>query len=190
MANTVEFGLSNVHVAFLNETTGAYGTPIAIPGAVKVSLAPEGDETEFYADNIPYFLATSNQGYKGDAEQALLPDAVLAEALGWEVDDNGMLVEVADGTQKYFALMCEIEGDSAKRRAIYYKVQAGRPNSEHSTKTKSIEPQTQSLPIKAVPVIIDDRTIVKASMTRTSGNASVFDNFFSAVVEPTFAASA
>ncbi len=28
---------------------------------------------------------------------ANLPDEILARMLGWEIDDNGMLVEVADG---------------------------------------------------------------------------------------------
>lgn len=187
MANKVQFGLKNVHVAFLTEATLTYAAPVAIPGAVKLTLSPEGEETEFYADDIAYFTATSNQGYKGDLEAALIPDAVLAEALGWEVDSNGVLVEIADGAQKPFALLGEIQGDESGRRFAYYKCLAARPTNEHGTKGKSIEPNTQALTLTVSPIEIDGELVVKGKTTATTG-AATYDAWYTAVVKPDFPA--
>ena len=66
--NKVKFGLSNCVMAVMTESEGniTYGTPIAVPGAVNLSLEPQGDTNDFYADNYIYFSATANQGYEGD----------------------------------------------------------------------------------------------------------------------------
>ena len=58
------------------------GDSTKIPGAVAFT-SPEGDSNTFYADDSPYFIVTSNNGYTGDLEMANFPDEVLAEALGW-----------------------------------------------------------------------------------------------------------
>lgn len=57
MANKVHFGLKKVHYAIVTETDGVltFGTPTAWPGAVNLSLEPQGDPVEFYADNGVYF---------------------------------------------------------------------------------------------------------------------------------------
>lgn len=167
-ANKVVFGLSNVHVAFLNETTGVYGTPIAIPGAVNLSLSPEGASSEFYADNIKYFTADSNQGYSGDLECAMMPDDVLKTMLGWEIDVHGALVEVADGVQAPFALLFEVEGNVAQKRYAYYRCIASRPTEEHGTKADSIEPNTQTVTLTITPTTIDSVLIVKAGIELSS----------------------
>ena len=45
MANKVKYGLSNCYYAVLDETTGTYGTPVAMPGAVNLSLDQEAKPT-------------------------------------------------------------------------------------------------------------------------------------------------
>ena len=54
-ANKVKFGLKNVHYAVVTtNSTGkeSYGTPVAWPGAVNLSLDAEGDTNSFDADDI------------------------------------------------------------------------------------------------------------------------------------------
>ena len=68
---------------------------------------------------------------------ALIPDWFSVEALGWEIDDNGMIIEVADGKQKPFALLYEVKGDQNKKRYIYYNCMSSKPTEEHSTETES-----------------------------------------------------
>ncbi len=182
--NKIRYGLEQVHYAFI-EGDG-YETPTAVPGAVGLSTTPQGDSSTFHADNSEYFVVTTNDGYTGDLEQALFPDEFLAEALGWEIDENGMLVEVADGKPKPFALLGQVEGDSRNRRFVFYKCIAERPSNTDSTKAGNIDPATKTLPIKISPVTIDGRKIVKGDLELSDSNKTVFDAFFDAVLEPSF----
>jgi phi13 family phage major tail protein len=182
MSNKVMFGLEKVHVAFKGEE--GFETPIAIPGAVNLSLSAEGESAIFYADNVPYFTITSNNGYTGDLEMALIPDSVLAEMLGWEIDDNGMLIEVADGEQKEFALLFEVKGNEKNKRYVYYNCKASRPAQEHGTKTESVEPNTQTLTVTITPTEIGDKLVTKGSIELSETNADVYNAFFSEVIVP------
>lgn len=189
MANKVLFGLKNLHVAFLDETAGTYATPISVPGSVGLSLTPEGDSSPFYADNMLYFTSDTNAGYTGDLESALVPDAVLAEMLGWETDANGALVELADGVQKPFAMLFEVEGDAAKKRYAFFYAKAARPSEAHKTKTTNAEPDTQALALTIQPREIDGVNVVKSGIERTTANAAVFDAWYAAVTLPDFASA-
>ena len=68
MANKVKYGLSNCYYAVYDETAGTYGTPVAMPGAVNLSLDQEGETNKFRADNIDYYVSISNNGYSGDLD--------------------------------------------------------------------------------------------------------------------------
>lgn len=181
--NKVKFGLSNVHIAKITETEGkiTYGTPFAMPGAVGLNADPEGDTTPFYADNIKYYIATSNQGYSGDLELAITPDQFLTEILGQMKDKNGALFENADDVTARFALMGEIEGDAKKRRFVYFDCTATRPKSENKTKEESTEPQTDTISITMSPRSTDKA--IKAVIEPSDTNKAVYDTFFKKVYE-------
>mgnify|MGYP000466568345 FL=1 len=179
--NKVKFGLSNVHIAKITETEGeiTYGTPFAMPGAVGLNADPEGDTTTFYADNMKYYIATSNQGYAGDLELAITPEQFLTEILGQTKDKNGALFENADDTVARFALMGEIEGDVKKRRFVYFDCTATRPSSENKTKEESTDPQTDSISITMSPRSTD--RAIKAVIEPDESNKAVYDTFFKKV---------
>ncbi|UYL94094.1 major tail protein [Geobacillus phage vB_GthS_PK5.1] len=183
--NKVTFGLDKVHIAFLtDDTTPTWETPVAIPGAVRFSPEPQGEETTFYADNGPYFTYTSNNGYTAELEMANLPDDVLAEMLGWEIDANGMLVETTDGTPKEFALLGQILGDKKNRRFVYYRCKASRPTAEHNTRGESVEPTTQTLNITILPIEIGGKNVVRGVIELNDTNQAIYDAFFSTVTVP------
>ena len=72
--NKIRYGLKNVYVAkaTVSETNVvSYGTPVAIPGAVSLSLDTEGDVNPFYADNIVYYRSVNNNGYSGTTSRRL-----------------------------------------------------------------------------------------------------------------------
>lgn len=187
--NKVKFGLSNVHIAKITEADGAitYGTPFAMPGAVGLSADPEGDTTPFYADNIKYYIATSNQGYTGDLEIAITPEEFLTQILGQVKDTNGALFESADDTNARFALMGEIEGDVKKRRFVYFDCTATRPSSEANTNEDSKEPQTDSISITMSPRSTDKA--IKAVIEPSNENQAIYDTFFTKVYEKNATAS-
>ena len=183
--NKIVYGLKNVHVAFRSAgDTLAWDDPIAIPGAVRFSPSPEGEETTFYADDGPYFKLTTNNGYTAELEMALIPDDVLAEMMGWEIDDNGMLVESASATPKPFALMGQISGDAKNRRFVYYDCTANRSAAEHTTKAESLEPTTTTLSITILPIEIGGKPVVKGVLEPDETNTAVYNAFFDAVIVP------
>lgn len=181
--NKVKFGLSNVHVAKITETDGVitYGTPFAMPGAVGLSADPEGETTPFYADNIKYYIATSNQGYTGDLEIAMTPDEFLTQILGQTVDANGALFESSDDINARFALMGEIEGDVKKRRFVYFDCTAARQSTEMNTTEDATEPQTDTISITMSARNTDKA--IKAVIEPTTENQAVYDTFFTKVYE-------
>lgn len=182
--NKVLFGLENVHVAFYDEELGEFETPTHIPGAVNLALSPEGEEYKFHADNILYYVVNSNNGYTGDLEMALIPDDFLVEALGWEIDENGLVVEISDGAQKPFALLYEVKGDKQGRRYAFYNCMTSKPSQENSTTTETPEVDTQTLTLTVSPKKINDKNIIKAAVELNESNATIYNNFFDEVVEP------
>lgn len=187
MGNKVTFGLEQVHIAFIDPaavTKPGWETPVAIPGAVRFTPTPQGQESSFYADNTLYFTSTSNNGYTAELEIADIPATVLAEMLGWRIDSNGMLVEIADGVQKEFALMGQILGDEKNRRFVYYQCKASRPAKEHSTKGETIEPATDVLSLVITPLEIGTEKVVRGVMELSDTNATAYNSFFTAVTKP------
>lgn len=182
-SNKVKFGLSNVHIAKITETDGAitYGTPIAMPGAVSLTAEPEGETTPFYADNIQYHVAVSNNGYTGDLEIAMTPQEFLTTILGQTVDTNGAVFESSDDVNARFALMGEIEGDVKKRRFVYYDCTATRPSAEMNTIENTKEPQTDTISITMTPRSSDH--VIKAVIEPNETNQDIYDEFFDKVYE-------
>lgn len=187
--NKVKFGLSNVHIAKITETNGAitYGTPFAMPGAKSLTADPEGETTPFYADNVKYYIATSNQGYAGELEVAMLIKEFFTQILGQQEDTNGALFESADDTTARFALMGEIDGDVKKRRFVYFDCTATRPSAEMNTIEESKEPQTDKISITMSPRSTDKA--IKAVIEPNETNQAVYNAFFTSVYEKNASAS-
>lgn len=181
MGNKIKYGLSNVHYAMRMEgEDGAitYGTPKRIPGAVNLALSPTGDAVEFAADDNPgYFSSPTNSGYEGTLEMALAPDTFRVDALGEEVDAKNVQFENAGALAKAFALLFEFKGDQRQTRHVLYNCKATRPNLEGSTKSKSIEPKTDTLNVTVSP---NPDGMVKAKTTDET-DAAVFDNWYAEV---------
>lgn len=178
--NKVTFGLRNLHVAFIED--GQYGKPIRIPGVVSWTPSATGDSSPFYADDITYYNAQSNNGYEGDLTVALIPDEVLAQMMGWDYDEEkGVLIEVADGQPKEFAMLFEVQGDQRKRRTVYYRCQASRPAKEEQTKGESTEVNPEQLTVIVSPTEMNGKTIVKATIEENDSNTSEFESFFESV---------
>ena len=152
-----------------------------MPGAVALSAEPEGDSTPFYADNIKYYIAVANNGYSGDLELAITPKEFLKKVLGQTEDANGAMIENIGDTNARFALMGEIEGDSKKRRFVYYDCTATRPSAEMNTVEESKEPQTDTISITMAARASDGA--IKAVIEPNEDNKAVYNTFFDSVYE-------
>lgn len=176
--NKIKFGLKNVHYATITDTDGVitYGTPKRIPGAVSLVLNPKGEKSEFYADDMAYFVQTANQGYEGTLEIALIPDEFRIDVLKDKVDKNGWLFENAEAVSVPIALLYEFSGDAKATRHVNYNVTVARPSVEGGTKTATIEPKTETLNITAAPAP-DTRDVKGRALVGQEG----YDTFYDAV---------
>lgn len=188
MAKKVKFGLRNVHYAVVTETADAttgeiestYGSVSAWPGAVNLTLDAAGEDTPFYADDIVYATISSNTGYTGTLESALIPDDVYTAVFGQEKDNStGLVIEKADDTKKYIALMTEFQMDESARRYCFYRCMLTRPSVTGATKEASATPQTETVNITITPR--PDDGIIKVFCDK---DASAYTGFFLAVPTP------
>jgi phi13 family phage major tail protein len=193
-ASKVQFGLSKAYYAPINVSAGgveSYGTPVALPGAVSLTLNREGSDPEkFWADNIAYYVSPAvNGGYTGTLTLAKVPNHFKTAILGEIVDDNGIQLEVSDANSKEFALMYEVDGDADEKRYAFYKCTAQRIAESANTKSDSTTPDTQDLEFTAIGKDFTfgtganafTKNIVKGS---ASTSETAFSSWYTAVPVP------
>lgn len=183
--NKVKFNIKNAHVA-LKQTDESgriiYDTPFSVPGSVSVSLEPQGELSPFYADGIKYYVSSSNGGYEGDWEMALLTDEFRQKILNEIIDKNKVMLEVGESKINEFAFGFEIDGDIRGTRFWFYNCVATRPTTESSTVEDTIEPVTDTLSISAsaAEVSTDGKMYVRAKTTEESDEA-LYSKWFDSV---------
>ena len=180
MANKVKYNLKNVHYAVA--TTGGYSSPVAIPGAVNLTLDPQGDDYVFYADGLRYFEYHTNNGYSGTIEMALIPEGFKTAILG-EVSTGGKVFELDDVQVVNFALGFQIDGDANENLYWFYNCSASRPSVAGQTKEESIEVNTETLNISNSPdprITINSKHPTKVKNADASTTTS--GTWFSAVI--------
>lgn len=184
--NKVQFNLKNVHYATYTTTTTTtgstaytYATPVHVPGAVSLTLDPEGGITPFYADGIVYYNAVADNGYSGDLEMARFPDQMLQDIWGMTLGSTSkVLTEDATVEPKPFALLYQIDGDQENQYYVLYNCSAARPGVGSATTEDTKEPQTQTAAISAAArddgKIMARTTAATPDGTKTGWFSSVF----------------
>ena len=181
--NKVKFNICNVHYAPITaaeDGTVTFVAPVAMPGAVSISMDPTGEPESFYADGVEYYVINNNQGYDGDLELAVIPESFRTDILKEEADANQVLVENANSETGSFALLFEFDGDIRKIRHVLYNCSASRPSIESKTNEEDKEVQTETLTVKARPLA---NGYVKAK-TGDSTTETVYNNWYKSVYEP------
>ena len=181
--NKVRFGLKNVHyatVTFATDGTPTYGTPVAIPGAVNLSLSRTGETYNFYADDGVYYEMGNNAGYEGDLEIAMIPDGFRTACLGETLDNKNVLMEEGNPTPGHFALLFEFTGDVNAIRHVLYNCTATQNDVAGQTKGENVEVQTETLNLTAKALPGGGR--VKAK-TGTTTDATVYAGWYESVYQ-------
>lgn len=155
--NKVRFGLKNVYYAILTDgddnTNNTWATPVAVKGAVNLTLDSNSSDGTFYADNISFYKTFANNGYTGSLEMARISDTMLKDVWGMTVT-NGVLYEASGVNPKAFALLFQIEGDeNAELNVLYRVVPTSKPTAGSQTVEETVEPVTQSFDFEALPLV-------------------------------------
>ena len=179
----VVYGLRKVHYALLTENESGlitFATPVALPGAVNLGLNENGELVEFYADDIVYWSTNINNGYDGSLELANIPSSFRKDILGEIEDAAKVQYEIANAKPNRFALLAEFDTDAIAKRICLYNCLCGRPQIGGETKNNSVKPQTGTLNIKARPIELNDKLVVKSSTTPETSQEA-YDNWFTTV---------
>lgn len=178
--NKVQFGLKNVYYAVLS--SGTYATPVAVTGAVSLSLDSEGETTKFYADDSIFYTSVADNGYSGSLEMARIPDQMLQDVWGFTLGGTSKVLTESNNVEaKPFALLFQIDGDQAETCFVMYNVAAERPSITSETIGETKEPQTQSIDITCSP---DANNRVFARTTDLTPSATKSAWFTTVFTEP------
>ena len=191
--NKIKYGLKNVYYAIATiaaDGTATYATPVAFPGAVSLSMDPQGEMTKFYADNVEYWVGNGNSGYDGSLEVARVIDSFKKDVLGYIKDAKDVFVEDMNAETVHFALLFQFEGDKKATKHVLYNCVASRPGASGSTKEENISPETETLNLSATSIysaaLATD--IVKSEATGDS-DTTTYNGWNSAVYTPTAASA-
>lgn len=162
-----------------------FDTPFAVPGSVSLSLEAQGELTPFHADGIKYYVSSSNSGYEGDWEMALITDEFREKILSEYIDKNKVMLEEATAKVKRFALGFEIDGDVRGTRFWFYCCTSTRPTTESSTTEDAIEPTTDTVTVSASAVQLGTakKMAVRAKTTADTTD-DLYEKWFDKVYIP------
>lgn len=178
--NKIQYGFKNVYYSIITEAenTITFGTPKPWKGARSLTLSPEGETSNYYADDMVYFSTSSNAGYTGTLTMAKMSDDVLKDIYGYVETSDGMLAEDANVLPKNFALLCEFQGDVNATKHIWYKCTPGRPGTDANTKEDNITPDEVSIDLTMVAV--EDTSGHAWTKAKCPSTSAKYANFFTA----------
>lgn len=180
MSKKVKYNIKNVFYATPSQE-GTFGTPIALPGAKSVNLSAKGENEVFYADGIEYFVSTSDGGYEGDLEIALIPDEFRKDVLGEVLDSKNVLIEKSGIESKKFALGFQIDTSTGKPFLFwYYNCSASKPAVAANTSEGKKTPDTDTLTLTISP---NEDGIIRARTTDATETTEI-ENWFKNVYTP------
>ena len=165
----VKFGIKNVHIFPKLSDTPTFDDVIDVPGAKSLTLDAQGEISKFYADNMVYYQTSSNNGYEGDLEVALIPQEVMEKIFNYVKDTKKVLTENSSKDVVPFAMTFEEDGDVTGTKFVLYNCTATRPSRNLNTTEESKEPTTQTLKVSAAP--LKDGNVM--SMTTAETDAEV-----------------
>lgn len=158
--NKVKFGLSNVHLSRRSVAEGgvvSYATPVPCPGAVSLTITRSSEKSVFRADNIDFFVKFINGSRDASLEIAEILDWIKTGYLGYEVADDGMMVETdKDGDE--CAILFQVETDKLNRKFAIYNCKLSEGDEEHkTTEQNDLGVQTTTLGVAISGEKVGDR---------------------------------
>jgi len=182
-SNNPAIGVDKCYVAKLlsDPVSGApsWGTPVALPGIVKLTVNANGALVTDWADNKAFFVTNSRGNTQVQLENVNIDPAVLADMLG-QVRANGITLENALDQSAYYALGFRIwiggtddSGGKIYRYFWLYKGKFAVPSTNAETKKATITPQHISLTAEFVALNTTDYDGNVMSSARSDSDLAV-----------------
>lgn len=170
-----------------NET---YAAPVQLAKAISAEISIELNEATLFADDGQ---AESVKEFKSGS-LSLNVDNIdtthLADLLGAEVDENGVLISRGEDNPNYVAVGFRAKKANGKYRYFWlYRVQFALPGTSLTTKGDSISFSTPSIEgsiFQRNKVDTNNKHPWKAEVTEDSTNATVISGWYSTVYEPSY----
>jgi phi13 family phage major tail protein len=182
MANKkVQFGLKNVHYAVITgvdeQNNEIYSTPKRLPYAVNITLTPNGDKSEVFADDMIIFTEENNLGYTGTLELTTLQNDFMTEVMDMKTV-AGVELEYTTSQPKEFALIFEFSLNEGFKRTVFYRCTVGRTPVSAATNQQQKTFQNAVLNLFVNPTY---NYCVKGAVEKNDENLEVFNDFFNKV---------
>lgn len=186
-------GLDKLYYAKITEDSNGnetYGTPAVLAKAITAELSVELNEAILYADDGQ---AESVKEFKSGTLSLNVDDLkkeVVADLLGAEVDENGVLISRGEDNPSYVAIGFRARKANGKYRYFWlYRVQFAIPGTSLATKGDSISFSTPTIEGSIFQRNkLDGRSKRpwKAEITEDGTNASVINSWYTSVYEPEY----
>jgi phi13 family phage major tail protein len=172
-----------------DETGTEYGTVEQMIGAVDATITPQNTEAEVqYADDGEYDAVYPDPESEFRMKMVDIPLPWREKLYGHRFDSNGVLIQNAKDTQKYFAVgfMSE-KADHTMRYMWFYKVRAAPMTENYSTKEgETITRQTGEVEWTAIKRTHDGQYQAVADEGENGFTSEMAATFLQSVYAPTF----
>jgi len=188
----VTVGIESLYYAIMTpgtdtfDTPAAYGTPKHYAGTIQLTTAPTTNTATLYADNKAVEVATAFGDIPVTLNMTDLPDAVAADLLGSEIDENGVLVSAASDNAPFVAIGFRALKSNGAHRYVWLLKGKFQPDStDLSTKTDTPTFQTPTLNATFIPRENDAQWRYRVDADKQGVPAEVIENWFDAVYDGT-----
>jgi len=188
----VTVGIDSIFYAIMTpgtdtfDTPAAYGEPKHYAGAIQLTTAPTTNSATLYADNKAVEVATAFGDIPVTLNMTDLPDAVAADLLGSEIDDNGVLVSSAADNAPFVAIgFRALKSNGAYRYVWLFKGKFQPDSTDLSTKTDTPTFQTPTLNATFIPRENDSQWRVRVDADNPGVPPTLITGWFDEVYDGT-----
>lgn len=187
-------GLKNLHYAVITKedsTSTTYAVPKPFGPAMALNVQPSVNRSNLRADDGVLFSDSAKGPIAVSVNTAYLEKEVEAEILGKTIHANGLISDNVNDDAPYIAIGGQAENARGGSEFFWlYRVKLAPAEENKETKQETPSYQTPNLTGEAIPRINDGEEKIKAwDQDETITDKSVFDEWFTKVIEPDWVAS-
>ena len=179
--NGVKVGLDNLYYATLSSDASAgtaYGTPVAVTGAITANINPSSVIESLFYDNGPGEVATQLGNIELELNVADIPLNIQAVLLGHSIS-AGIMERASTSTPPWVAIGFKALKSNGNYRYVWlYKGKFKEPELNHETKDDSVNFQTLTIVGHFVKRDFDNKWMKQADEDESGYQSTTGTNWF------------